>query len=201
METKKITRIEMKAEPAGEFTALIATFNKRDKYGDVIRPGAFAASIDAWRTRGANVPVVFSHRSDDVTQYIGHVEPQDLEETSIGLQARGRFYLDEPIAEKCFKQLQRKALNEWSFGFRIPDGGSHVLANGMRELRQITLLELGPCLAGVGDTATLEVKAEARRVDLLAERQALARVSLEPLRAQLEVAQYRRALTDALRPR
>jgi HK97 family phage prohead protease len=156
MELKTFSHVELKRDPKGSFVALISTFNKPDKFGDIVRPGAFRTSIARWRTKGAKVPVIFSHQSHDIHQHVGDVDPRDLVETSIGLQAAGQFYLTEPTAKKVHAQLLRKALSEWSFGFVVRQARS--LPRGGRELVAVDLVEIGPTLAGAGETQTIDVK-------------------------------------------
>jgi HK97 family phage prohead protease len=196
METKVVAQIEVKSEPAGEFTALVATFDKPDKTGDVIRPGAFRDTLADWRASGSKVPVVFSHEWSNPQMHIGECDPADLEETATGFQAKGRFYLDEANGRKVFTQLQRKALREWSFAFLITK--SKQLARGAREILGLQLLEIGPCLSGVGTSATLTVKAagvaDVRRI---VQRQAMRRAELAPVEAALAATSQRLSLARA----
>jgi HK97 family phage prohead protease len=187
METKRFDGIDVKAEASGTFEARISTFDTPDKYGDIVRRGAFTDTIARWRARGTKVPVVFAHQSEDIDQHVGEVDPQDLEETAVGLIARGKFYLSEPRAAKVHRQLLRKALSEWSYGFRILR--AKAMGRG-RELLALDLVELGPCVCGVGDTETIAVKSDAR-IDLHAEDRA--RIELARRRAEfaLTVASYR----------
>lgn len=158
METKACVRVELKSEPEGLFVAVISTFNKPDKYGDVVKPGAFRASIDDWFARGDNVPVIYAHQHNDIRQWVGHVNPINLHETATGLEAAGRFDLEEEVARKVFRQLQRRALSEWSFAYEITK--SSPLPSGGRALEAVQLVEIGPCLRGVGTTQTISVKAD-----------------------------------------
>lgn len=191
METKRFDALDVKAEPSGEFEALVSTFDKVDKFGDIVRPGAFRGTIEQWRRRKALIPVVFSHQADDPEKHIGEVDPQHLDETRVGLVASGRFYLDEPIAAKVFKQLQRKAISEWSFAFRILK--AKPLTNGLRELLRLDLIELGPCMVGVGDTATLSVKSARahEEADPLAARRAQLNRALRRFELDVALARYR----------
>jgi uncharacterized protein len=184
---KTFDRVDVKAGPEGRFVALIATFNKADKSGDVIRPGAFAASITRWQASGARVPVIYSHRHGDPQAVVGEVEPTDLRETALGLEASGLFYLDEANGAKVFKQMQRRTLKEWSFGYLVQK--AKTLAAGTRELLQIDLLELGPTLVGMGDTSTIGLKDAVTpvRVD-----------ALTPHRIRLDLVRRRLALERAL---
>ena len=131
-----------------------------------MRGGAFRASSSRVARAGPldpDIPARFSahqvrrHQSSTSARSI----PLDLVETETGLRARGHFYLEEPTAKKVFSQLQRKALSEWSFAYRVRQ--SKPLPNGGRELLAIDIIGIGPCLAGVGDTATIAVKADAAR--------------------------------------
>lgn len=193
METKSIDRVELKTGASGEFEALISTFNKPDKYGDVTRRGTFRDTIAAWRAAGAKVPVIYSHRSEDINQHIGEVDPRDLQETDRGLVARGRLYLEEAIPLKVFKQLQRRALREWSFRFRVLRSAP---SDTGRELQAVELIELGPCLSGAGDTQTIAVKSDEGLTVDEARRQMTA-TALAPYRAELDRASRRMALQIA----
>jgi HK97 family phage prohead protease len=156
--------------------------------GDIIRPGAFAETIREWRAKAAKVPVVFSHQSDDPTKYISEVDPAQLEETPIGLEARGILYLDEPTAQKVHRQLVRKTLTAWSFGYIVRQ--AKRLAEGSREM-----LRVQPTICGAGTTATLDIKTDRLSIDEA--RQTLTRVQLAPLRAQWEIARRSAALNAA----
>src|SRR5687768_7764238 len=154
-ETKTFS-VEPKAE--GRFKALVSTFNIPDKTGDIVRPGAFRGSLERWRATNGRIPVVFSHQSSDPLLHIGEATPHNAMETSLGLIVSGHLYLDEERGAKTFRQLQRGALREWSYGFLIKQ--SRPLANGGRELLELDLVELGPTLVGAGTTETLEVRAQ-----------------------------------------
>jgi len=157
IEYKAVDAAEIRAGASGAFVARISTFDVADKRGDIVRRGAFTDSIARWRAKGAKLPIVFSHQAEDIDQHVGEIDPADLEETSLGLMARGRFYLDEPRAAKVHKQILRKALSEWSYGYRVVR--AKATAAG-RELLSLDLIEIGPCLVGVGDTETIAVKSD-----------------------------------------
>jgi HK97 family phage prohead protease len=189
MDTKRFNAVELKASPEGMFIAKISTFNKPDKYGDVTRPGCFVETITRWRASGAKVPVIFAHQADRPQMHVGDVDPHLLRETAVGLQAAGHFYLDEPEAAKVFRQLQRKALREWSFGFVIQR--AKPLPSGGRELLALDLVELGPCLVGVGDTETVAVKHEGSTIDPHAAARARIELASRRVAFALGVARHR----------
>jgi|SRR4051812_3619034 HK97 family phage prohead protease len=199
METKSFEGVELKTESEGTFTALVASFNRPDKAGDVIRPGAFLDTLAQWRASGSKLPVIFSHAWKDPQQFIGECDPSDLHETAMGFEASGRLFLDEPNGQKIWRELRRKTLKEWSFAFVITK--SKELARGTREILKLDLLEIGPCLSGVGTSATLAVKAEdlsaAIQARLAKHRQAVRVDHVAPLEAQLVGAQRRWRLARA----
>jgi hypothetical protein len=89
---KTIDHVDVR--PAGVFTARIATFNKADKIGDIVRPGAFAKSIARLQAAGEPLPVVFSHQSTDPAMYIGECAPDDIKERARELEVTGRLDCD-----------------------------------------------------------------------------------------------------------
>jgi len=188
-----VANVELKDTPEGTFTARVATLGKVDKAGDVLKAGAFRDTIQRWRASGGVVPVVFSHGFHDPLNFIGEVQPTDLQETANGLVAHGSLYLHEANGRKVYDLLRRRALREWSFAFHVTS--AKPLAAGARELLSVDLLELGPTLAGVGDTATLAVKSEARCRRVIV---GTTRADLAPLYARLDIAQRRVATELAL---
>jgi HK97 family phage prohead protease len=158
VEFKSFDLVEFKTEPEGTFTARFSTFDKPDKGGDIMRRGAAAVSIANMHAIGKRLPVIFNHLHHNPEAWIGKVNPHDLHEGSIGLEASGRLDIAEPYASKIFRLIQDRILTEWSFAYLVQK--AKRLADGTRELLQIELLEIGPTLVGMGDTATLAVKAE-----------------------------------------
>ena len=141
MEIKSFADVAFKAEPEGTFTALIATFNKADKNGDILRPGAFADTLAQWRRSGARIPVIFSHAWRDPMQHIGEVDPTDVRETPTGLEARQAVSRRAERAEGL-TQLQRKTLREWSRGYVV---SKPKRSHKARELLAPRYVNSGPC--------------------------------------------------------
>jgi HK97 family phage prohead protease len=200
METKSF-EIAYKTQAQGKFVARLCTWNVADATGDVIRQGSFLDSIERSAKKNRVIPVIFNHNWDDVYQHVGEVDPSAMYETAEGLEVSGRFYINEETAAKVFRQLERRALAEWSMGFTIQR--SRPLPNGGREITQAHLLECGPCVAGKGQTETISVCAETvreERARLLLEvrRRQLAAAQLAPFRLRLDLAQRRSRLDRAL---
>ena len=153
---RKSFEVTADTQPEGKFTARICTWNKPDGMGDVLRQGSFLESIERWQKKARKIPVIFNHKWDDIQAHVGEIAPDDLRETATGLEVSGSFYLQEETALKVFRQLERKALSEWSMGFTIQM--SRPLQRGAREITKAHLLEAGPCLKGLGETETVSVK-------------------------------------------
>ena len=182
------------AQPAGTFAAIVCTFDTPMKSGLVVKKGAFTQSLRAWRTRDARIPVVYSHQREDPLAIIGEIDPVDLEETARGLVVhKGQLYMAEERPRKVFEQLKRKTL-EWSFSAAIERERDR---DGTRELLQLALIEVGPCLAGDGKTETLLV-ASAEPISVTALRQQLVAAQLAQPRARLDLICRRIALARAL---
>lgn len=155
METKETKLFEglKQLSEKGEGTARIATLDTRDKDGDVLRAGCCGEQ---------HVPLLIAHQWDRVP--VGKVRVYESPgamladfKVNMGL-GRGkelysalRFDLDNPPPRA-----------EWSFGFRIPEGGSErgmFQGQPVRFLKRLELLEVSPVVAGAGvATATLALK-------------------------------------------
>jgi HK97 family phage prohead protease len=147
---------------AGEFKALVATFDV-DSVGDQIRPGAFTKSLLRREERGEPLPVIFAHRWDDPFSHIGVVK--SARETDLGLEVDAVLDLDgdNPVARQIHRLMRARRLKAFSFGYSIIDAVD-VERDGRRikELRELDLLEISPCLRGVDENAELlSVKAAA----------------------------------------
>ena len=149
------------AAATGSFQALVAVYGNVDSDGDRILHGAFAQTLAEWRKSGDPIPVILSHRHDDVDSHIGGiVKAEDAIETERGLVVRGMLDVaDNPVARQVHKLMKRRSLREFSFGYRVPKGGEAKAADGVNEIRTLDLIELGPTLKGSNpDTLLLGVK-------------------------------------------
>jgi len=111
------------------FAGYAAIFDRPDKGGDVIRKGAFAASL----ARGGAVPLLWQHRPGAV---IGRIE--HLSEDRRGLRVIAELGEDKDAA--CAAKLVRSGqLDGLSFGYRVREAGN---SGGLRELRDLELVEI-----------------------------------------------------------
>jgi HK97 family phage prohead protease len=111
------------------FAGYAAIFNRPDRGGDVVRRGAFAASLE----RGASVPLLWQHRAGAV---IGRIE--HLSEDKRGLRVIAELGEGED-ARRAGRLLQSGRLDGLSFGYRVREAGR---GGGLRELRDLELVEV-----------------------------------------------------------
>jgi len=141
-------------EEHGIFEAIVAAFGNVDRGGDKILPGAFKASLERWKTKRRPIPVIFAHEWDNLDAHIGQVvEAKEVDE---GLYVKGQLEMDEPFAKRVWKKMAQGVLAEFSFAY---DAVKEAIVDGVRELREVELLEVGPCLVGMNpETRLIELK-------------------------------------------
>jgi uncharacterized protein len=149
--------VQVKADEqeAGTFTALASVFNNVDLVGDRVLPGAFKNTLNKWRESGKKIPVILSHRWDDIEAHIGYSLPEDVKETPEGLQFKGRLDVDDSaVARKVYKLLKEGRLTGMSFGYTVEK--ERVAEDGANELLDVDLVEFGPTLKGANPEAQLQ---------------------------------------------
>ena len=111
------------------FAGYAAVFDHPDSGGDIIRPGAFAASLKAAR----DVPLLWQHKAGAV---IGRVE--QLSEDKRGLRVIASLSGNEQ-ARRVGRLLDGKKVDGLSFGYRVRKAGKK---DGLRELIELDLVEV-----------------------------------------------------------
>ncbi|MEC5185306.1 HK97 family phage prohead protease [Cryobacterium sp. MP_3.1] len=151
----------------GIFEAIVSTYSV-DSYGEAVMPGAFANTLAEWAASGDQIPCLWSHQLNDPFAHIGFV--LEAKETDEGLWVKVQLDMENPTAQQTFRLLQRRAVKQFSFGFKVRrsswgerDGHSVV------ELHEVELLEVSPTLVGANpDTQSLGVKAAALTAEIKA---------------------------------
>lgn len=148
--------------PAGSFEAVVAAYNV-DSVGDKIVPGAFKKTLADWKQSGSDIPVIWSHQHTDAFAHIGSVT--EASETDDGLVVKGMLDIeDNPTAKQVYKLIKGGRIRNYSFAYDINDsedvsGKSEDYEGADLLLKELGLLEVGPCLVGANrDTRTLGVK-------------------------------------------
>lgn len=138
-------------DEAGTFEALVSVFGNVDFAGDRVVKGAFAKSLAKWSESGDPIPVVFSHRWDDLDAHIGQVT--SAEETDDGLLIKAKLDVDDdPAAAKVHRLLKSRRIKEFSFAYDVVD---EAKADGANELRELDVIEVGPTLKGMNPETVL----------------------------------------------
>jgi hypothetical protein len=111
------------------FEGYASLFNVPDSAGDVVMPGAFAASLARRGPQG--IRMLFQHEpSQPVGTWL------ELRENARGLFVRGRLVAEVQKAEELGRLLQESAIDGLSIGFRA------VLATRDRLTRQRRLMKI-----------------------------------------------------------
>lgn len=106
------------------FAGYAAVFDRPDRGGDVVRAGAFAASLK----RGGSVPLLWQH---DAARPIGRIEY--LQEDKRGLRVIGRL-----VEGSAARLLKAGAVRGLSFGYRVRAASGAA----PRELTELELVEV-----------------------------------------------------------
>ena len=111
------------------FAGYASVFERPDRGGDVVRRGAFAASL---KKRG-EVPLLWQHRGGVVIGTIEH-----LSEDARGLRVIGTLG-GGAEARRVAGLLGKGTIDGLSFGYRVKEAGRR---DCLRELREVELIEV-----------------------------------------------------------
>lgn len=162
MPCKNATLTRLKAGPddglaEGQFTAYASVFGNVDMYGDVVQPGAFTRTLSEWGEKGAPIPLLFGHRTDDPDFNIGEV--LSAEEDDHGLKVTAQLDLDAPKAVSTYRLLKGRRINQMSFAYDVADGSPED--DGFH-LNDLDLYEISVVPIGANtETEVLAVKTHA----------------------------------------
>ncbi len=111
------------------FAGYAAIFDRPDRGRDVIRKGAFAASLE----QGGKVPLLWQHKAGAL---IGRIE--HLSEDKRGLRVIAELGTGAE-AVRAARLVRAGKIDGLSFGYRVRDAGA---SGGLRELRDLELVEV-----------------------------------------------------------
>ncbi|MCH8926130.1 MAG: HK97 family phage prohead protease [Proteobacteria bacterium] len=118
----------------GVFEGLASTFGNQDMVGDVVEPGAFAATI----ARPGRIKMLWQH---DARAPIGVWD--DIRETAAGLEVKGRLVLQVQRAREALALLKAGAVDALSIGFSVMRGGADFdRERGLRRIKAVELWEI-----------------------------------------------------------
>ena len=166
-------RVESAGE-AGEITALVSVFGNVDRAKEVVRPGAFAASLSRRMPKG-----VWAH---DWSKPIA--KTLEARETPEGLVIRGQFNLDTQSGREAYSNIKFGIIDEFSIGYKIVKE-SRDSEKGTRNLDELELFEWSPVLVGMNeDTRLLSIKnaANATEAPVMSAQEAMSDEDMKPIR-------------------
>ena len=156
-------------EGPGKFQAVVSVFGNVDLQGDRVMPGAFKNTLKKWQAKGDPIPVIWSHDWMNPDAHIGYVDAADAQELidedskangsvpTGGLLVKGHMDVHKPFAAQVFDLLKDRRVKEWSFAYDVNDEA--MADDGANELKDLELLEVGPCLKGANpETYTVSAK-------------------------------------------
>lgn len=190
----------------GQFRAVVSVFGNKDSYGDIVMPGAFAATLADWAAKGDPIPVYWSHRMDDPDYCIGQV--LEATETEQGLEVLAQLDIDDNAskAKQVYRLLKGRRVTQFSFAYDI-DEAAWVEKDDdyWYELRKLSLYEVGPTPVGANqETELLAVKSASEHAARFASAvkaghvPAKEQAGFEALAASLAAAS--KSITDVLAP-
>lgn len=127
----------------GTVEGYAATFDRvPDSYGDVIKAGAFAKTLERWAESGKPIPLLYGHSTEDPQYNIGRVV--EAREDERGLFVRCEFDADNDKGQYVRKLVQEGRLYQFSFAYSTLDAGTVTLEDGTEayELRELDLYEV-----------------------------------------------------------
>lgn len=122
---------------AGRVEGYGTVFEVPDLEGDIITPGAFAASLDRHRQAGTAPRLLWQH---DPTQPIGRWV--EVREDARGLRLTGQLALETQAGREAHALLKQGALDGLSLGFLIRR--AEAAGPGQRRILEADLLECSP---------------------------------------------------------
>jgi HK97 family phage prohead protease len=111
------------------FAGYASVFDRVDRGGDIVRPGAFRQSL----VRAGQVPLLWQHQPGRTVGIIEH-----LAEDERGLRVIGRLN-DDQFGRLLARELHKGRLSGLSFGYRVR---SAERGSKAREISELELLEV-----------------------------------------------------------
>lgn len=116
-------------DDGGIVRGYVSTFDEvPDSYGDIVAPGAFADSLDAWRKSGNKIPLLYGHRTDDPKYNIGYL--REFYEDERGLYVEAAFDADNETAQLCRRLANEGRLCKFSFAYDVKERADARLESG-----------------------------------------------------------------------
>ncbi|MGA1804435.1 HK97 family phage prohead protease [Rhizobium sp. HT1-10] len=121
---------------AGEFSGYAVIWGERNGHNEIVKRGAFRASIEQHRAAGTKPVMLWSHDPSDIIGVWNEVREDDK-----GLFVRGQLIIATTRGKEAHELLKAGALNGLSIGFRVLKGGE-TRQSGVRVLTGVDVREI-----------------------------------------------------------
>jgi HK97 family phage prohead protease len=125
-------------EAEGAVEGYASKFDLLDRGGDIVKPGAFKATIADWKRKKAMPPMLWQHSASTP---IGVWT--DMKEDEVGLAVKGQLILDVPQAAIVRSLIKGGAVKGLSIGYITRDA-DYDRQTGARHLKKVDLWEISP---------------------------------------------------------
>lgn len=141
----------------GVFSAIAAAWSV-DRMQERIIPGAFANTIERWKSSGKMIPLHWDHKGD-ADQIIGYIDPSQLSEQEAGLYVEGKLDLeDSDVAREAWRSMRNGAVG-LSFGYLVLNATKSEAGDDITDLNELDVFEFTITPAPVNpDTKVLSMK-------------------------------------------
>ncbi len=167
----------LKVQDGSIVAGYASIFGERDQGGDIVMPGAYAASLERLGVAGGRVRMLWQH---DATQPIGVWD--EVREDTRGLWVKGRLLTEVARGREAVALMEAGAVDGLSIGYRtvkaekLPGGGRKLLELDLWEVSLVTFPMLS--VARVAAKRAGFDNASARMMSTLAEGLEAARAAL-----------------------
>lgn len=165
----KSAPVQLAPDPEeGTFEAIVSVFGNKDYAGDIVMPGAFAKSLELWKSVGDPMPVYWSHRLDDPTYNVGEVteareffagDPAIPDWVNEHVKNNGGLYIkgvidDFGLGTQVRHLLKTRRVRQWSYTYDVIRE-TKSKDNQANELHEVFLHEVGPTPLGANPLTEL----------------------------------------------
>lgn len=173
IERREFGLIDVKAagDDAGSFSGYGAIFGNIDSYGEVIEPGAFANTLQDWKSKGKWPKMLLQHggwglTSDDMLP-VG--QWTDMKEDRKGLKVEGRLLaMNTERGQYVYEGLKSGELDSLSIGFQTINSETETRdGEQIRLLTEIKLWEVSIVTFPANDKAKISTVKTLLTVDEL----------------------------------
>ena len=172
--TKDFTFDVKNVSDEGVIEGYASVFDVIDEQGDIMLPGSFTRTINAWAAKGRPVPVLWQHDA-----FAPIAATTSITEDDRGLRVRAQLVMDVQRAREALALAKAGVLGGMSIGFSVPklasDGQPAVVWDDERDarlFREVRLWEYSLVTFPANEEATItsvkEIETPEWAVDLTA---------------------------------